>query len=211
MVVVAMDNLQTTTGVSNNISSVRDSSGNTWKKANEETYGAGAAAAGATVGIFYSKIASALSSGSVTAVFSSAVGSKAITGWKYSGTSGSTLSLTRSTTTATAAADPPSMTVTSGSSLEYLFIRGIAKEGRRGSNFTKTTNWNSLASAATTGGAIASNMGVWGEWRILTGLTGTSDPTWQASDNADLLIMLRERNIPTTSAKMEPMFYTRAW
>ena len=194
--IVAVDNIQTTDGNSNTVVGITDSTGsNTWTKAREFTNGQGGAAAGACVAIFYSVLTSSLSSSNTVTVDFSGLptNAAAITFWEFSKGAGTTISVNGSGDLANDGADPGNITISGLSSKQYLFVRGIAAEQSIGSPFTNTASYTAFVSNGTTGGGGASNMTVFGEWRILTGTGDSSDPSISASsDCASTFVALSE-------------------
>jgi len=195
-----------------NAQSITDSSGNTWRVAAWWD-----ASNGAETAMFFTRShgTSITTSGTYGVQFGAAVTSKAFVGWKFSGTSGSYLSVTGSSSLTDTGADPGPMDLLVGNSHEYLWIRGIAHEGVLVA-FTKTVAYDAaFGRANTSGGAAASNMGAYGEWDIRTGISADeSDPTMSAVDHSSLLVAIREIEPPTgptTSPKMEPALIVRNW
>lgn len=193
VVMVAMDNVQTTDQQSNDVTSVTDSVGNTYTKIGEYTNGQGAAAAGATVAAFQSVVTIQLGNGGVITVNHSSVNDVALRAWEFTldtdaiGVYGTLQVL------ANDAADPGSMTLGSLVSDEYLFLRLTSTEGETTTGYTVTTNYTSIDPlASSTAGAAAGNIVLSGEFRIVTATTSTSDPTFTAEDSASIMFALRE-------------------
>ena len=195
VVIVAIDNTQTTDGNTSEVSSITDSAGgNTWVKAREFCNGQGGAASGATVSVWYSKLTNAIvSGGTITANLANSITAKAISAWEFSIAAGATVSVAGTPQDlANDNADPGSMTVPGLSSREYLFIRGIAAETNSTAALMPTSNFAAFTGNQTSGAGAASNMAVRGEFAILTGTTATSDPTYTAVDCASVFFALRE-------------------
>lgn len=186
---INFDNIGTTIGDNSEVTSVTDAAGNTWTKAREYTYSAGAAGDGATVSVWYSKITSTLSSGgAVTINFSGNTTAKVALLNRFTLSNGGTVTVVGSSVETQAGADPGSMSVTpSSGSREHLFYRAIALETTIGAP-TNTASYTLLADSASTGGAATSNIYGSGEWRIFTGASDTSDPTYSAIDNVSVFI-----------------------
>ncbi len=196
IVAVAINNVQTTDGETNEVTSVTDTQSNTYVKLKEYCNGQGGAASGATVSLWYSKLTTALvvAVDTVTANFSSSVAAMAMGCKKFTITAGATVTLEASATLANDGADPGSMTLSGLASREYLFFRAIALERADAGLAGMTTGYTEIpnAGAGTTGGGAATNMNLCGEFRIFTGTGDTSDPTATAVDNASVYVALKE-------------------
>ncbi len=193
-----MDNVQTTDGNSTDYTSVQDSASNTWTKLREFTNGQGAAAGGATVCLFYSKLATQLTSGTSTITLNhSSLTARGIVVKEFQITSGNVVSIVGTPQDlANDAADPGSMTVGSLTNSEHLFLRATALERATGGTWRATTNFTSSTCNGSNAGGAASNMDACGEFRILTGTTATSDPTGTAVDCASVFLAVDEAAPP---------------
>lgn len=198
IVVVAADNTSTgADGDNGEVSSITDSAGgNTWLKAREFTNTNAAAAAGATVSIWYSILVNGLSGGTITANFASARVAKAIEIDAYTLAAGSTVSIVGSDAKAVdGATNFGSPAVTGLASAEHLWVIGVATEvdivNWGAGNFPN--NQNSQASIGTSGGGGASNMNSMLADGVATdtGLTPTSTSTTSA-DKAVILVAFKE-------------------
>jgi len=194
-VVVACNNNSTVDGDNGEVLSISDSAGgNTWEKAGEFTNGQGTAAAGATVSVWYSVLATQLtaSTHTITANFVHSPAASAITAWEFTMSVGNAVSVTNGTDLANDGADPGSMNLTPANE-ERLWVRGIAHEGPVADAFAKTAAYSTaFTKDGTTGGGGATNMSVCGEFDIFTGTSNASDPTWTAVDHASVLVTLKE-------------------
>ncbi len=198
VLVVASNNITTTDGNTNDHLTVTDSGGNTWVKAHEFTNGQGAAAAGATVSIWYSDIQFLLDSGvgaGITVTFPSNVSAKAVTGWRFARASG-THHVIRGVVDVLAndGADAGVITLSGLGNAEHLYIRAGAVEDPL-TTYTASTNFTPFnhSGANTTGGGGATNMAARGEFRIVTNTTDTTDPTTAAADQASIMLALNEQ------------------
>ena len=197
MLVVAADNAAVGTSPNaefghkvSNITSVTDTGSNVWHKLGEIA-GNQAAAAGASVALYYCIITTQLTTSStVTVTFSAAITSKAASGWEYT-LGGSALAVERIRFRATAATDPPSMTLDDLPSRQYLFFRARATETNV-SAWTSTTNFTPITEAIASAGSNPASMSANGEFRINTSTSETSDPTKGSTDGADIFIALWE-------------------
>jgi hypothetical protein len=198
VLVIAVDNTDTSDGNTSLCSSVSDAAGNAWIKAREFTNSQGSADAGATVCIFLTKATSTLSSGAaITINLAVAKTAKAVAGWQFSMNSARVLSVESGADLANDGADGGSISLASLASREHLFVRGGAVESN-GTTYTASTNYTSFThtSSTTSGGGAASNMGARGEFRILTGTGDSTDPTTSSSDQASAYIAIAEDVAP---------------
>lgn len=197
---VGKDNSQTTDGHTNEITSVTDSAGNTYFKVDEYCNGQAAAGGGAVGAVFWSVVTNAMTSGSttITAHFSPSLssGACAINAWKWSIGAGNDVVVASSTVNAFDAASAGSLTLSSLTSREYLFFRGIDSEAST-TTLTVTASFTSLGRAAggTGTGAILSH----GEFRIDTNTTSTSNPTTGSADGVSLFVAFYEVTRPSSS------------
>lgn len=189
----AGDNTATVDGNDGLLSSVTDSASNTWTVQRCFTNGQGAAAAGATTCIAWSKLTTGLTSGSgtITANFSS-ITAKAIVTKQFTVAAGNTIQVAGTPQDlANDALDPGSMVISGLTSAQYLFVRSSALERATGGTWTVTANYTTSGCNGTTGGT-ATNMETCGEFRIFTGTGDTSNPTATAVDNANIFIAFQE-------------------
>lgn len=195
VIIIAKDNDAGTDDTDGNeVTSVTDSAGNTWTKALENVYtgGGGGAQAAATCDIWYVKATNELASGggiTVTFAVAANVDAAAATAWEF--TAGGTVSI-EATNHSVSDADPPSLDATT-SNAEFLRVRGIAGEGSNlTATMTPTTNWAGFDENGTTGAGGATNISVRGEWRISTGTSDASDPTWAATQHSNVYVAFKE-------------------
>lgn len=205
VVLVAFNNVGTVDGDNAAISSVTaPGAGNTFTKTLEFENAQGAAAAGAGISVWVLKVVTTIAINDlITVTFAANNAAKAMTAWEFSIGAGNVVTVQTSTTLANDGADPGSMNLTPPNA-EFLWVRGIAKEGIQGT-FTKTVAYsNEFGQNGTSGGGAATNMSVVGEHDILTGTTNASDPTWlvSASDHASILVALKE-GVSTASPVIE--------
>lgn len=194
---IAVDNNQTTDGDEVAVTGVVDSTGsNTWVKAAEFTNGQAGAQAGATISVWYSKLASTLTGGSatITPSFSNATSrdKSCISGASFPFGAGSTVSVQATATLANDAADPGSLDAATPSA-EFLRARFIALESSDTTGITVTAGgWTQFSSSTTAGGGSAANMAIRGEWKISTGTGDASDPTCFSADCASVYVAFKE-------------------
>ena len=201
VVVVAKDNASTSDGNTNEITSVTDTVGNTYTKAREFCNGQGAANAGATVAVFYSRLGAQIGpledpASTITANFSDSRTASAISVWNFSGTA---ITLAGGADLANDGEEPGSMSVSGMASAQYLFVRGIAVETAPIIGLTPTTSYTALTEAA--GGIGAAGLAIQGEWRILTATGDTSDPLGEVADNASVFVAFKEAAAPPDPTK----------
>jgi hypothetical protein len=194
-VCVAADNVQTTDGQTTLVS-LGDQAGNTYTRLLEFTNGQGGAASGATASLHCGIQTTGLStSQTITATFSSSITAKSMRTTEFSFGAGSTFSVSGSATSADDAVDPPSQTISSLASQEYLWLHCAAHEGPISDVATTSTNYTIMGDAqnsGTTGGSAVTNMSDFGEYRILTATTDTVDIGWAAADGAQVYVALLE-------------------
>jgi hypothetical protein len=193
VLVIACDNLDATDGDFDVVADVSDSAGNTWQKAAEFTNGQGAAAAGATVAIWYTVATATLpTTGSITITFRAALTAKAIIGHRFAKAPGTTVRVAATANRADDGVDPGLISLTGLGSREYLFVRGIASESSTTTGLTATSGWTAIVGTVTLGGSSATNIGARAEYLIATATSVTSDPTLFAADHASVLVALYE-------------------
>lgn len=195
VLVVAVDNNQTTDGDEAAVTSVTDSGGNTWTKGGEFTNGQGTAQTGITCSVWFSNSNNGIANGgTITANFSNSASrdASAMSAWAFSKTAGNNLALEGTPgTLANDAADPGSLNVTTAN-IQCLRFRGIAGETNATGTITPTAGWTGISGNQTAGGAVTDNVAVRGEFIISTATTAASDPTLGPADHASLYIALKE-------------------
>lgn len=199
---VSKDNVQTTDGNTNEVTSVTDTRSNTWTKAYEHCNGNGSAAAGAVSAVFFSVLTTQIEIGdSITANFSSNVVSKSIACYRHTVGAGSTVAVAGAAGgLSNDAADPGSITVGSLSSAEYLAIRAIASESNSTTALTVTSSYTASAQSVANSGTSATSMATRGEFLISTATSFTSDPTLFSADHSSVLVVLSETPAPLSFA-----------
>jgi hypothetical protein len=157
---------------------VSDSAGNSWTKIREHTFGGGGAGAGVTHSLWYSVLGTQLTTSStVTLTLGSAVTAKAMALSEFSVAEGLTVSLTAQNGNQGTGTNNVTVSLSSLTEQEYLFLGSVGTEGPNGDTFTQDSDYQSLASIGTTGGGGATNVSLRGGYRIAT-LTGdTYNPT----------------------------------
>lgn len=197
IMVIATNNNATGDGDFSEVTSITDPRSNTWTKLREFTNGQGAAAAGATVSVWQTKVTTAHVVGdSLTINFSFSPAAKAATAWKFTVGVGNVVTVDAAGDAAYDGVDVGAADLTPPN-VEHLWIRAIAHEGPVGDAFTKTAAYqDNMVKNGTTGGGAATNMSVAAEFDIFTGTTNSSDPTYTAADHATMLLALLESAPP---------------
>lgn len=192
---LALDNINTTDADHSEITGVVDSAGNTWAKLAEYTNGNGAAASGATVSVWGVVAGSTLASGGTITVTTSAnTTAKCIFGHRFTIGAGNDVEVAGSATpVANDGADAASISIAGLSSQEYLWVHVIAIEATQlASSYAEDADYTSFANIGTTGGGGATNMSVYGGYRIMTGTGDTVDVGTAARNSVQVFIALRE-------------------
>ena len=194
IIVVATDNLTGTDGNNNEHVGITDAASNSWTKAREFTNGQGAAAAGVTVSVWYSKAGANLASGgNVTVDFSGSITAKAVTCWEFTMDTTKVIQVDGGADLANDGADAGAITLSGLANIEHLWLRGTGVENN-GTTYTASTNYTTFThtSSTTSGNPVASNIGARGELRVFTGTSDSTDPTTAAADNASAMVVLSE-------------------
>lgn len=192
VIVVVVDNNQTTDGDEGAVTSTTDSAGNTWLKAIEFCNGQGAAQAGVTVSVWWCVAGVQLTSGgTITANFSNATSRDAscATAWEFTMDAANVPSVQVTNTLANDAADPGSLDVTTANE-EFLRLRATGGETNNNTQWTGTTNFTNLSSVRSSNAAAA--VAARAEFRIFTGTSSASNPTWTAVDCASVYVAFQE-------------------
>lgn len=207
IVAVAKDNQSSSDGSTSEIM-VFDNVNNAYIKLYENTNSNGAAGAGVTTSLWYSVLSSTLPpstgtlekgrgiSGGINIINQTSVSKMVASAWGFSFNNSQNMIALDGTTTAVAdAAAFGSMTLSSLANKEHLFVRVTGSEG------TSTPTVTASHSAITTC-SVDSAMQIWGEYRILTATTDTSNPTTTGSlDNSSVFVAFSEKVAVT------PMFF----
>ena len=202
IVTVGKDNASSSDGNTSEVTSVTDSAGNTYTKAREFCNSQAAANAGATVAVYYSRLASQLDlGGTITASFSDTRTASSIFAWEFTGTAisvdGTPVDL------ANDGADAGSMALSGLTNAEHIFFRGIAVETGSVIGITPTTSYTGHDGPA--GGVGAAGMATQGEFIIATATGHTSDPDSDDGDQAAVFIGFIEQAAGGTSTPTRMM------
>jgi hypothetical protein len=192
---VALDNFASgADGDENLISGVVDSAGNTWEKLGAFSNTQGAAAAGACIELWAVIATSQLTGGgTITGTLNNGVDAKAYSAWEFDITETDfQIAGTIQTNAFDGSSDPAGQTLSGLTSKEYLFLHALAME-RTLLTMTKDADYTAIDTSATAGGAAATNMGVYGEFRIFTGTGDTADVSFSGTaDGAQIFLALEE-------------------
>lgn len=191
---IAGDNVGTTDAESSEVSSVTDDAGNTYGKLAEYRNGNGSAAAGCIISVWGGKHTTSFG-GTGTITYANSITAKSAWIREFSIGAGNVVTVQTYSTNATDAANFPSMNLAPPSA-EYLWLRAIGweEDSNAAGVITPTTNFTEAGPNGTTGGAANTNSCVYTEYRIFTGSTNASAPSWSGTqqDNANLYLALKE-------------------
>lgn len=194
--IVAADNNGTNGATS--LSSVTDSSSNSWTQRALANQDPGAAAAGATLGIFTAPITSAPSSGTVTANFSPATTSKAIQVYRVQPPAGCAVIYIDADATGTTGASAASATTTVSVIINDTIFGAVAIEtgtpGPSGDADSTNGSWSSALIRAGNTGTNATSMVNLSQYKTATA-TGnqTHNSTFSSTDWAASYLILGAR------------------
>lgn len=194
IIILATDNLGTVDGDNNDHTTIIDAAGNAWTQAREFQNAQGAAAAGITVSVWYSKATANLASGgTITANFAGALTAKAVTCWEFTMDSTKAIQVDGGSDLPNDGADAGAITLSGLENIAHLWLRGTAVENN-GTTYTESTNYTTFThtSSTTSGNPVASNSGARGEFRIFTGTSDSTDPLTAVADNASAMVALSE-------------------
>lgn len=197
VIIVASDNITTVSPVPNNVTIT--SGTNTFTPRSVIVPPNSAAGTSSQVNIFTCTVTQQINNAAtITCTFGTAIVAKAITGWRFSTTVGLTYSSTSAySSTYSTPAISVSLIDTSNSGVAWMAIRGFAKETPNSTVYTPTASWTAFTGNGTTGGGVASNMSVRGEFIISNipsiGYTANSSPTYSGNNpTADAGFLLYE-------------------
>lgn len=194
IITIGADNVGVGDGDFSEVSSVVGPASLAFTKAAEYTNGQGAAAAGATVSVWYAICpAGGLAVGSsFTVTFANSVAVKFVGISGYSKGATTTVSVEQTAVGTNDAQDPGALTSFSLNNVEHLHLRATAWEGAA-LTWTVTATWVNDFAGSTTGGSATGNIGVGIEGKVSTSTGETSNPTLSvANDNVSVLIAFVE-------------------
>lgn len=196
VIMIGVDNFQTTDGDEGAVTGVVDSAGNTWTKALEFTNGQGAAQAGITCSVWYVKAGIELPlGGTITASFSNPTSRDAscVRAWEFTIGAGNVVTVEATGTLANDGADPGSLDVTTPNA-EFLRLRVTALEIDSGAAVTATVGWTNMVSTGsrTSGGVSDTNVKISSEYKISTETSSASNPTVDVADCASCYVAFKE-------------------
>lgn len=194
--IVAADNNGTNGAVS--LTSVTDSASNTWSQRALINQDPGAAAAGATLGIFTAPITSAPSSGTVTANLSPNTTSKAIQVYRAVAPAGCSVAFINADATGTTGASAASASATVSVTEDDTIFGGVAIEtsapGPAGDADSTNGSWSTAVVRSAGTGTNATSMVALAQFKTVTA-TGnqTHDATFSSTDWAAAYLILGPR------------------
>ncbi len=190
---VACDNTTTTTGASNDITSVTDTHG-TWSKLGEYTMSSGAAGDGTTCAMFMQVITGSTyaSGGSVTINFGSSITSKA--GIIRQVTNASGTAVVAGSIQYGSGAGSPSLTLSGLPSREYLFFRAMATEAET-TGLSVSSGFTAGGGSKTATGSGATGQSVVTEFKFATATGATSSPLLGSGDSVGMFVAFAEAQV----------------
>ena len=195
VLLIAVDNAQTTTGPSTAVSGVTSSVANTWTRAvGFANAPGGVAQGGADISVWYSRISTQIpSAGTITATFANAAlaDATAMVGTKWSVLDQVEIAATN--TRADTAAVMGSLDATT-INVECLRVRAVASESNVNAFLVVTAGWTRFGTGLSGAGTSDTEMAVRGEWRVSTGTSDPSIPTAGAGvcDHASAYVAFKE-------------------
>lgn len=194
IVAIAIDNRSTADGATSDVTSVSDARGNLYVKAGEQTNTVGGAAAdGATISVWYSKITTQLENNdTVTTTYSGNVTAKACVLLRVVADALSAIAIDGTVQTLNNDnADAGSMSISGLTSREHFYLRAIASETDVATVASATSGYSAAqASNSGTGGSEKGHMSLSLEHIVETSTGSTSDPTMTdtTADRASLFM-----------------------
>jgi len=210
VLLVAWDNVDGTNADDTTFLSVADTKSNTWTRAGEAQYSAGAALDGVLNGIFYSVITTQIEVTDTITITSTANGtSKGCALASFNRDTAKTIEVVGQASQRQEAVTSYSVTVSGLNSEEHLWIGQNIREGdRNGTNGIDATFTAILQGGAAWGGTGGGtgNVGGRGGYKISTGTSETYDANFLASsDRCDQLVAFRETTAGGGAAAVDPM------
>ena len=209
VLIIAVDNAQTTTGDSTAVSGVTSSVANIWVRAvGFANAPGGVAQAGADISIWYSKITTEIpAGGTITATFANAAlaDASAMTGVRV--VVPSEVDIEATNTRADTAAVMGSLDATTAN-IECFRVRAIASESSANAFLTQTSGWTRFAVVISGAGTSDTEMGCRGEYITSTGTNGASAPSGGAGvcDHASAYVAFKERGVVPVSSNKDNFF-----
>lgn len=199
VVAIAVDNQQTTDGVSTLVSSVVGSASGTFTKALEYTNGEGAPNAGVTCAVYYRYVTGTITAGAdtITVTLSTAKIAKCAHSYIFSNT-GSTCHVA-AVSGSVSDVDPDLMTLDGLPSREYLFLRVVATE-RGNFGFGASANYTVILQNTTTAPGDETDVAIGGEYRIFTSTTDSTNPTTGTPQSASVYVAFMDSPGNVTTA-----------
>lgn len=194
VVLVCVDNISTGGGDTLEVSGVTIG-GRAMTKVRQNSTNV-AAQAGSSVSIWIHQVTGSniASASNVVASFTNSGTSdaSAMTGRKFTVASGNLYDIVGTNATTSTTTTPGSLDVT-GANVEHLRIRAIGCEFDTTQALTVTASWTAFTEAGSAATGTITEQVIEGEFRIVTGTNGASNPTLgSACDSASVYVALRE-------------------
>lgn len=172
--ILAFDNITDVDGASTTNDTLTDTDGHTWTKAVEHTKAAGAAGAGVTGALWFTKVTSEIGTGdTVTFDIDSARTAKVIGLFEVTVGAGNTIQLVDSSFLLSTSGDPAAVTLSGLPSKEYLFLGIVWAESTAATptwdEDADYTNVYAAEGIGTQGGSAATNVLINIGYQIVTG------------------------------------------
>ena len=179
ILIIAKDNEGTTDTSNDECDEPTDSVGNTYTKLREYTNGNGAADAGATVCVFFTKATTDLTTAGTVTMTVTTNSVKAATFWEFTIGAGNTIQIagTPGDLAEDSVQNAGLIAISGLDSKEYLFVRGTAIEYNQTGTSIPTASHTEITEVTANTGTIDTSMLATGEFRILTNTADTSNPT----------------------------------
>lgn len=178
------------------VTSVTDSSSNTWVKAREITNGNATSTLGTVCSVWWSRIDTAISTaGTVTANLSNNTARDGVVGLIQRFTASGGVDVAASTYLTAISSAQGSIDQTMPTATEYLRFRAFSARTTVTAMST-TAGWTSIG---TTRGSATKTLAIFGEYRIISATTAASAPSITANvTNANIYVVFEENNLLAT-------------
>lgn len=189
----ASDNITTTDGAGDDVTASCDGGVGALTRFGRQNNGNGSAGAGVQVTHWVDVLKQSISgSNTITITFPSAITAKAVTAWYFTKPHGSTYTVSATSGLVNDAADPGSITHSSLANIQHLAIRTCGHESDAGTMSATDGTWSLMTEIGTSGGTDNTNIEIGVEFKIFTGTSITSDPTYSAVDHSSRFMIIDE-------------------